>query len=273
MNPHPRSLVGPLAAVLVFGLASACSLHSVQPRPGISGAAVEISSCAFPNAAIVVKRDGDAILQYWQFEDSGWWSQPTLPLDPAFAEYRQAIEAAGADVRLPAQVVPENDRDKPGWQRELSNIKLAYNGTAGTIRPIRCLEALLFGTQYARNPQLDRPTEFIASILGKTVDGRPTLRVYFGSANTKFPPKTVYGLDEAAGDVADGWTYLAMLHNHTIQTAGEGYRLGVPAPSVSDVQLLRALAEHSGLLSGWVTNGFYTIVIPADQLGRYIAPP
>ncbi len=63
-----------------------------------------------------------------------------------------------------------------------------------------------------------------------------------------------------------------MLHNHSLQRPEGQLRLGVPAPGASDVQLLRHLAEDLGLVSGWVTNGFYTVEVPAGSLDQYEGP-
>jgi hypothetical protein len=41
-------------------------------------------------------------------------------------------------------------------------------------------------------------------------------------------------------------------------------------PGTSDVQLLRGLAEDLHLRAGWVTNGVYTIEIPATAFDQYV---
>ena len=45
-------------------------------------------------------------------------------------------------------------------------------------------------------------------------------------------------------------------------------RLGTPALSTSDVQLMRSLATSLGLESARVTNGFYTYTVEAADLDR-----
>lgn len=228
--------------------------------------------CRFPSEPTVVYAQDHAILQYWQFEDGAVWAQPVLPTDAAYAAYRRQVEEAGADLAQPAQYVPEAEREQEGWQRELYNMERAYSTEAGHLRPVHCLDALLFAYQNARFAQAEQPTEFLASILRKQVDGRTMLRVYFGAGDALFPPKQVYGFDAVERDVAEGWDYVAMLHNHTLQDADGHLRLGVPAPSVSDVQLLRNLVADYGLAAAWITNGFYTLTIPARALDQYHGP-
>jgi hypothetical protein len=95
------------------------------------------------------------------------------------------------------------------------------------------------------------------------------LRIYFGAGDTMFPPKTVYGLDEAKADIAKDWRLAVHLHNHTIQKRAGRHALGSPAPSTSDVGLLRGVTEELGLETVWVTNGMFTGVVPAGELARY----
>ncbi len=256
-------------AMVCIGCGLKSDTASNSPR---SGSEAEMESCQFDSAPTVVRSLDDAVLQYWEVEDRALWFEPVLPTDSAYAAYRQQVEALGADQAQPEQYVPEGEQDNEGWRRELHNVAQAYGGAAGTVRPIACLEAVLFAYQNARYPQLDHPTEFLALVLRNQVEERHVLRVYFGAGDEMFPPKTVYGFDEVERDVAAGWTYVAMLHNHTIQDADGEARLGVPAPSVSDVQLLHGLVENYGLERVWVTNGFYTLDMPTDKLDRYLGP-
>ena len=84
-----------------------------------------------------------------------------------------------------------------------------------------------------------------------------------------FPPKRFYGLEEVEADVAAGWQYWVVLHNHTLGRLDGKPALGVPAPSTNDVQLFRELMEQLGLREVWVTNGMYTGVVPSENLGRF----
>jgi hypothetical protein len=93
--------------------------------------------------------------------------------------------------------------------------------------------------------------EFVAHILRR--DDR--LKVYFGASDLMFPPGNFYGLEETAAEVAAGWRYWVVLHNHTVRTLDGKPALGMPAPSTSDVQLFRGLVQNLGLREVWVTNG------------------
>lgn len=252
--------------------------HEIIFAPSEVAASTEVDagstarSCHFPSYPTVVKAPDNGLLQYWKLEKSALWLGPLLPTDSAYVRYRRRIEEAGADLAQPVQYVPEPERNSEQWRRELHNVETAYSGQAGTLRPVRCLEALLFAYQNTRHSQLERPTEFIASVLRKRIEGRTIFRLYFGAGDELFPPKEVYGFDEVERDVASGWEYVAMLHNHTIQDAGGELRLGVPAPSIADVQLLNSLVEDYGLERAWITNGLYTLDLSATDLAQYLGP-
>ena len=265
-----------LALLGLAASAVACSTgvngRGRSPAPTRTPPPALIDECQFPSDPVVVRAQDGAVLQYWEVEENELWSRALLPADPAYLRYRRRVEDHGADQARPPQYVPEDQRGRESWRRELHNVERAYSTEAGTLRPVWCLDALLFAHQNARHPQLDRPTEFIASVLRKRVDGRTVLRVYFGAGDELFPPREVYGFDQVEDDVSAGWEYAVMLHNHTVQDADGRVRLGVPAPSVSDVQLIRSLVERYGLERAWITNGFYTLDLPADGLDAYLGP-
>jgi hypothetical protein len=150
------------------------------------------------------------------------------------------------------------------WRREHHNVALMYEG-GGTVRRIGCLEAALFTFQDARYSQLTRPTEFAAHILRR--DDR--IKVYLGASDQMFPPKRFYGLEEVAADVAAGWQYWVVLHNHPLAALAGKRALGVPAPSTSDVELFSGLVARLGLREVWVTNGMYTGVVASESLPQF----
>jgi hypothetical protein len=189
-----------------------------------------------------------------------------VPDAPGYLAYRAAILAAGADQARPVSDPPQpkDDADRELWRKEDRNIALMYSG-GGEVRRIRCLEAALFALQDARYSQLSHPTEFVAHVLRR--DDR--IKVYVGGSDQLFPPKRFYGLEEVAADVAAGWQYWVVLHNHPLAALAGKPALGVPAPSTSDVELFSGLVARLGLREVWVTNGMYTGVVPATNLLQF----
>ena len=257
-----KTLLTTLVIIAVSWIFASCA-------PDSAGETTYTNQCAFPSEAVTVAVEGPSVLKYWLVEDSDLWSQPVLPADSAYLAYRQFIRETDADEIHPVQHIPEDERENDIWKREHHNLERAFSGEAGLIRPVQCLDALLFAQQHARFSQLEQPTEFIASFLSKQVDGRSMLKIYFSASDVMFPPKAFYGFDQARKDVEEGWTYRVVLHNHTIQEVGDSLRLGVPAPSASDVHLLRNITADTGLEAAWVTNGMYTIEIPTVMLAQY----
>jgi len=226
--------------------------------------------CAFPTELDTLRTDGNAVLLLWEFPDDAVYSQFVLPVDSAYLAYRTAIRADGADLKHPIsdQPTPQTDPEAELWRNENINRDLAQTGEAGIIERITCLDAILFAYQNSRVSQLTQPTEFLASVLRKDEAGQSRLVVVFGAGYEMYPPKTVYGFDKVDEYVVAGWRYSYALHNHTIQKNGERLALGTPALSSSDVQLIRNLAEGTGLESARVTNGFFTYSVSADVLDR-----
>ena len=223
------------------------------------------TTCALPPPT-VLRWQGNAVLLRWDLPASPMWSSAELPGDTAYQAYRAAIVAAGADLPRPIADPPPATDDPEVWRREDLNTAQMYDaGGGGSVRPIQCLEAALFALQHARHDELTHPTEFVSQVL----EQGDRVRVYFGASDELFPPKRFYAREEVEADVAAGWSYRAVLHNHTIRTLDGKPALGSPAPSTNDVQLFRGLAEDLALREIWVTNGLYTGVVPAEHLGQF----
>lgn len=228
--------------------------------------------CTFGTEPTLVKRTGEMLLQYWQFGERDVFKKSVLPEDVAYEQFRTQIENLGADQIHPVvdMFIPKNDEETEIWRREEHNQKLSYSGNHGQLRPIHCLEALLFSYQNARYSQLSHPTEFIVSILRKHSGSQNELRVYFAAGESMYPDKEFYGFDQVEKAIAEGWEFSVMLHNHTIQKNDDLPALGVPSLSTSDVDLLRSLVAKHGLQSAQVTNGIYTINVPASEFDLYL---
>jgi hypothetical protein len=165
--------------------------------------------------------------------------------------------------------VVRNEAEAEMWRNESFNNDLALGGAVGAIKPISCLDALLFSRQASRISQIDQPTEFLASVLRRETSAGPELTVVFGAGADMFPPKHVYGLEVVDRLRSEGWSYWYAIHNHTVLKNGGRLALGVPAPSTSDVQFYRSLGTDMGLDSLRVTNGFYTFSASVQDLGAF----
>jgi hypothetical protein len=226
--------------------------------------------CAWPSPPRTILEDGRAVLLEWQFPDAAVYSQSALPADSAYLAFRSEVQADSADLRRPVADAPrpKDSVEAAIWQDEEINNELAQSGQVGTIEGITCLDALLFAFENARTPELTHPTEFLASVLRREVEGRLQLAVGFGAGDEMFPPKSVYGSDVVAKHVTQGWEYWYAIHNHTLQRNGDRVALGNPTLSTSDVELVRNLAAEQGLRSARVTNGFYTFSASAQEFSR-----
>lgn len=233
-----------LALALALALCAAC-------RP-------PVPPCAWPGAGVTVVVDGAATLVRRDLDDTGALFTAALPTDDAYRAFRARVRADGAELRRPiADRAPAaDDAARELWRREDHNAEQVLTGEAGQLRPIRCLEALAF------HPE----RESIVLVLRR--DART--RIYVGASDQMFPPKSVYGLDQARADVAAGWQVEVVLHNHTVQRRGDRIALGVPTLSTGDVSLLRNLVGDPGLGEAWVSNGVYTAVVPAADFRLFL---
>jgi hypothetical protein len=228
------------------------------------------SACRFPSDPTIILDDGGLVLKVWRFPLEEVHVRPVLPDDPGLLAYRAAIRDAGADEMYPALHVPGSlpENEAAAWQEENHNNRLAYEGGVGSIDPISCLDALLFAEQNRRVPQLEQPTEFLASVLRRELPEQTEVVVVFGAGTEMFPPSSVHGFDIVDEYVGAGWQYWYALHNHTIQANGA---LGVPVPSMSDVQFVRRLAAQRGLERVRVTNGFYSFDSAVSDIASFRA--
>ncbi|MEX2570178.1 MAG: hypothetical protein WD737_02665 [Gemmatimonadota bacterium] len=268
-----RVVIGGLLLSLVScGLRTADEPRGLNayPDPEAGLLATVEPRCVLPSDPTTIVEDGGLVLKVWRFLLEEVHAQPVLPDEAGLLVYRATIHAEGTHERYPALYVPTpNDGDAEVWRDENFNNNLAYREGVGSIEPISCLDALLFAEQNARVPQLERPTEFLASVLVNRLGERNEVVVVFGAGTELFPPSSVHGFEIVDEYVAAGWQYRYVLHNHTRQTNGA---LGVPVPSTSDVDFARRLAAQRGLESIRVTNGFYsfdaTIAEISDFRGR-----
>jgi hypothetical protein len=244
-----------LAASLSITLATACG---GAPPTDTSAPADRATPCAWPVPGAVIVSEGEATLVRRDLTDTGALFTPALPDDPDYVEFRARVRADGAELREPIadRTPPAGDAERELWRREDHNSALVMSGKAGTVRSVQCIEALTFVPE----------RESIVIVLRQ---GSAT-RLYVGTSDQMFPPKAVYGTVQAAADVAAGWRFDVILHNHTVQRRGDGIALGMPTLSTSDVSLARNLVADHGLRAAWVTNGVYTAEVPAADFPLFL---
>ena len=272
------------AVVASLGVSTIVGSCADRPDPdsrqaGLPGPAAELVSwpheridarCRLPSDPVEVREEGGAVLVVWEMPAEDVYGAPVLPADPGLLAWRAALRADSANLLRPVGDEPEPATEEEAALREDErfNGELALQGEVGEIAPITCLDALLFAYQNARVSQLERPTEFLASVLRRDAADGPRLAVVFGAGSEMYPPKWVYGFDVVDAYRDAGWRWLYVLHNHTTQPNGERLVLGTPTLSTSDVQLTRGLAAERGLEGARVTNGFLTFSAPYGDLRR-----
>ena len=261
----PRSAARLLiAAVLLLAACAGRQGRATTPHAGTGG-------CRWPVAPVVLRQAADTVQLSWTYraEQMDPRASPShLPALSAFLDtVRGRVGALDARALLDRQIAYYAARPDPDSQGEAANGRLVIAGSAGVLRPIECVEALLVEYQAARFPMASRPTEFHAVLLERGDAPNREHRVYFAGSGAPWPPKANLLFERAAADRREGWRAVAHLHNHPFLFAG-GDIAGANAPSLTDVQFWRHLRDSLGLESARVTNGFATFEAPAAAFDR-----
>ncbi len=258
-----RTLSGRWLVATALVLLPACA--------GLRGRAVPAAACRWPVAPVTLHQAADTVVQSWTFEADRLPREVGSSRLPALASFMDTVSmrvgALDARALLERQIAFYAARQDPDSQREAANGRLVLAGSAGTLRPIGCVEALLVEHQAARFPMASHPTEFHAVIMERNDAGRRWLRVYYAGSSAPWPPKARQLFESAELDRRSGWRALAHLHNHPFLFTRPDIA-GANAPSLTDVQFWRHLRESLGLESAWVTNGFATFEAPAAAFDR-----
>jgi hypothetical protein len=291
--PRTERTAARLCGVRSFAIAwlasVAITLGACAHTPRAEPAARDASACAWTSPPVPFYQSHDTLYQAWTIPaaraDGSW-----APADvPALTAFRRAVadSLAHAGVasdpesvtrRVTAYYGAKPDRDA---QTDADNGRQVLAGTAGTIRPLTCIEALVLDYQARRFSMTRQPTEFHVFLLRR--DGAdattPTspLLVYFAASSAPWPPSVGRLVAALEPKVREGWRVIAHMHNHPFyldhlrpDSAGRPTAdiAGGMAPSSTDVQFYRAMRADLGLASARVTNGFATLEMPAAAFDR-----
>lgn len=274
-----------VAAALV---AIACLPPKARPNRVARVSTTEAPHCAWSVSPRTLRRVADTVYLAWMLPRP--LPEATQPADaPALAELRRTIDMALARAGLSSDPRVLLERQRGYWANrataverlEAANGEAVLAGSAGTLRPIGCLESLLIEAQLERFPATGARSEMHAFVLTRESatahPEEPSEIVYFAASSAPFPPRPGPLLDSIAAREAEGWRLAADIHNHPfyLDRLGSDSRgqpladiAGATAPSTSDVQFYRFLRERFGLQRALLTNGFTTLVLPTSAFGR-----
>ncbi|MBI3553858.1 MAG: hypothetical protein HY077_15290 [Elusimicrobia bacterium] len=223
-------------------------------------------TCSFPGPPTVVLKDEKRLLQYWEVEDSAKWTSGFLPDSAGYWRFVRFVRSR-LDVSEVHRYV--SAPDLPTTQ-DKQNSKLMLSGGIGDLRPIDCLEALLFSVQAQRHPMETQPTEFLALILRRDDEGKgPRLKIWYFTVDQPGIGRPGPITDSAEKDVAAGWKPFLNLHNHNFFFDKTPIVPGAAWPSANDVQVMKNLSFHGLPLERTaVTDGFITSHLRPDELKR-----
>jgi hypothetical protein len=223
--------------------------------------------------AVVLKKEGSEIFQYWEFKNFPmlWDTNFTELLNLKLYKDSLKIILGQRNLNLQVQNLAFQDisfKSVHTQNGDSINAQLIHSMALGIIRPINYLEAQLLDYQMNRFPLFSHPTEFHGFIL--VHDSLKTVKVYFAASDQPWPPKPNIILEAVEQDLKLGWTFKYHLHNH-YEPKSNNY-LGILAPSTSDAQYYSFLSEDYDLKNAIITNGFHTVEIQADEFNKLKSP-
>ncbi len=216
---------------------------------------------------VLQHRDGDELHQYWLLADRSDLWEETAPVFEPLARYRDQARRVVPDTS-PLGLIRTNrernlwlERDHPAEGR-INRLVLAG---VGTHRPMNCLESQLLAYQAARFPLYEQPSEIVALIVKRSEPSGDLVKIHIAADDDTVVPKPDDAIVAIELDVAAGWRFHAVFHNHTFNHSTDRPLLPVAAPSASDLQVSVGLNQRLGLELVLVTDGFSTLELRAEE--------
>jgi hypothetical protein len=222
-------------------------------------------NCRFLSNPIGVYDEPDRLFQYWIANDRPDFYEEIYPDNPSLKEF--LYDVTGLTETDP-YVLLTNQRSHVNGPDSL-NVELVISGSAGSVRKINCLEALLLGVQTERSAaqghsMYSRPTEFLSYVLKKD----NLLKIYYYTVDQPGIGGLGVFNQPLDDDIADGWELVKNIHNHNFFPESKAI-LGGVVPSAADVQYLRNMVSRFGLNNAVITNGFHSIDLSRDDFKRF----
>ena len=224
---------------------------------------------------VVQHSDGDEIHQYWLLADQpDLWSLAVPEFEPLI-RYREQVRRALPDTS-PLGMIRSNRERNPWIDQEYPNedrVNRQVEAGVGRHRPMNCLESHILAYQATRFPLYEQPSEVVALFVerseapGGSGEGG-LVKVYLAADNDSVLPKPNWAVESIEADVAAGWRFTGVFHNHTFDHSPDRGLIPVASPSTSDLQVSVALEERLGLEAIQVTDGFSTLALTAAEFGR-----
>ena len=218
----------------------------------------------------VLHRDGHEIHLSWLIANRPELWQSVASAPGTLERYREVVRERLPDVS-PLGLIRANRAANPWLESEHpaeARINQLVEAGLGRHRPMNCIEEQILAFQTARFPLYDQPTEIVALLLTRSDAAGDLLKVYAAADDDSVVPKPSLAVARAEVDVAAGWRFAAVFHNHTFSHDPERRLFPVAAPSASDLQVSVGLAERLGLESILVADGFSTLELTAAEPRR-----
>ena len=217
---------------------------------------------------VVEHEDGDELHQRWILEDRPDLWVAAAPTFEPLERYRERVRSLLPDTS-PLGLIRANRERNPWLEREHpaeARINRLVEGGLGEHRAMSCLESQILALQARRFPLYELPSETLALLLKRSDEDGDRLQVYIAADHDTTVPRPELAIEWVETQVAAGWRFFAVFHNHTFSHSEDRPLIPVAAPSASDVQVSVGLAKRLGLERIFVSDGISTLELTADEL-------
>lgn len=223
-------------------------------------------ACQWPRDTRILDHGTSSTLE---FTDGGALAVAGFPADGALERYRRSmVSRLDTDPRDPIALLRRQRRlfEAGRMYHELPVYDRIIAGTYGAIRPISCLEGLLYEYHLTQRARAGRRgvTEFLALLL-RQPGGEGGLRVLFAASDSDGGAYAAAMMPSLRDALATGWRFEATLHNHPFAPSRPDI-VGTTIPSAVDEATSRSWSETYGLRRMVITNGFSTWEVPTRDL-------
>jgi len=220
-----------------------------------SGLKNKTDLCKFKNEPVVIKKQNESLLQYWEFETGSLSDKKDFENLKYFNSYQRRIKNEVKDLKQETLRARSYPLEKPGDQQNMRVVKPLLS----SVRKINCQEALLLDLQGSRVDLVKKPTEFLAFEFHK----KNKKRLLYYTSNSEGIRALGYIHQFIQTFIDEGWELRVNIHNHILNLNDDNFR-GTIGPSVSDAFVYQMELKDFNLPKAIITNGFDSLEIPSN---------
>ncbi len=245
---------------------SIVTLAWIIPGASAASSAEEPSSselCALTSQPQVVRAPGEAPFETYFETNFKVLEGGTSSQAPLFRQHREWIRSFVDSDAIELLRRQRSLRERLGLAADVQRYDEILRGEFGAIRPAGCLESLLFERLLTELHTVKTGREFYSVLLSRGTEAK----LYYVTGGEGYVTVPERMRQHMTQDVSQGWVIEAMIHNHPFNPANSRYDIGGGIiPSGQDLKSFAIWKKKYGTRSFWITNGFDTLIMLAEQI-------